>query len=86
MVLADDGAFAKQAIAAAKRRAKAQAAATNTDKWVKNLSRARRIAEKTPRARAECRCYQKKLTIDELKGLVLTDLHVGQGSIPRQQG
>ena len=67
-----------EAVVTAKRRVKAQAAAKNTGKWVKNLSRARRkIRGCTLNAGA-----LKKLTVDELKGLVLTDLHVGQDSIP----
>jgi hypothetical protein len=66
------------AVATAKRRAKAQAAAKNTGKWVKNLSRTQRKL----RGHTLNVGVLKKHTIDELKGLLLTDLHVGQGSIP----
>ena len=67
-----------EAVATSKRRVKAQAAAKNTGKWVKNLTRARKkLRGCTLNAGA-----LKKLTIDELKGLMLTDLHVGQESIP----
>jgi hypothetical protein len=67
-----------EAVATAKRRVKAQAGYKNTGKWVKNLSRARRkLQGYTLNAGV-----LKKLTIDELKGLMLTDLHVGQDPIP----
>jgi hypothetical protein len=67
-----------EAITTPKRRVKAQAAAKNTGEWVKNLRRARRKL----RGCTLNAGVLKKLTIDELKGLMLADLHVGQGPIP----